>query len=326
MKKTLQLSVALIAFAAVLAFFAAPLEAQTILTTTTLSSAVASSSTTSIQLTSSSGLTAGASVIFVADTASSGEMMFVNAVAPSGGYISVTRGYSSFGKARTHASGALVFLGPPFAFGTDAPSGSCTRSSVLYLPDISVGLGGVGTIISDCVGGVWVQGSGVNSAGPFFTMQVTPCSTAYTSCGTNTAIAAATSMYCSEIDVPFSKYATGLEVLNGATTGTDKHLVILYDGTGNLLANSATAGATSSGNSTWQKYAFTTPYYVVGPAKYYACAQSNGTTDKLQMLTTGQGDNTTTKAVTGQTFGTIAATFTVPSTFTTVVGPYWEFY
>jgi len=115
-------------------------------------------------------------------------------------------------------------------------------------------------------------------------------------------------------------------VLNGTTVGTDKHLLILYDGTGNLIANSATAGATTSGASTYQTYAFTTPYYVVGPAKYYACLQSNGTTDSLRMLTAGTQDNITTKAVTGQTFGTIAATFTVPTTFTTVVGPYWELF
>ena len=305
---------------------------QTILTTTTLASAVSCTSTTSVQLTATTGLVAGASAIFVADTTSSGEAMFVNSVSTSsGGYIAVTRGYQTLGKARTHASGALVFLLPSNAqygipMNTIQPAGSCTRSSELYLPVISVNEFGTPTAISDCIGGIWVNGGQIGAASNYTALQVTPCSTAYTSCGSNTAIASASSMYCSEIDVPFSKYVTGLGVLNGATVGTDKHLAILYDATGNLLANSATAGATTSGASTWQKYAFTTPYYLVGPAKYYACAQSNGTTDKLQMLHTGQEDNTTTKGVTGQTFGTIAATFTVPTTFTDVVGPYWELY
>lgn len=300
--------------------------AQTILTMTTLASAVTSTSTTSIQLTSNSGLTAGASVIFIADTANSGEAMFVNSVSTSGGYIGVTRGYQTLGGAVTHLSGALVFIGPPYAFHYNPPRGSCTRSSILYLPDIAFSQESSVTYISDCIGGEWVNGSGIGSASPFTTLQVTPCSTAYTSCGTSTAIASATSMYCSEIDVPFSKYVTGLGILNGATVGTDKHLVILYDATGNLLANSATAGALSAGASTWQKYAFTTPFYIVGPAKYYGCVQSNGTTATEMMLTTGQEDNTTTKAVTGQTFGTIASSFTVPTTFTTAVGPYWELY
>lgn len=300
------------------------LSAQTILTTTTLSTAITSTSATTITLTSATGVTAGSTVLYIADTGNSGEAVFVNSV--SGTNIGVTRGYQTLGRARTHASGAVVFVAPPAAINTVQPSGSCTRSNITYLPRISTGLGGVGTVISDCIGGVWVNSATAN-LNTYFRVTLPPIgSVAYTSAGTNTAIASATSMYCTELDVPASKYVTGLGILNGATVGTDKHLVILYDGTGNVLANSATAGATTSGASTWQTYAFTAPYYVVGPAKYYACVQSNGTTDTVRMLTTGTLDNITTKAVTGQTFGTIAATFTVPTTFTTVVGPYWELY
>jgi len=302
--------------------------AQTYLTMTTLASAVTSTSTTSIQLTSTTGVVATSTAIFVADTASSGELMFVNSVAGTGGYIGVTRGYQTLGKARTHASGTLVFIGPAYAFGTIAPSGSCTRSQVLYLPDISVGEYGNGTVISDCVGGIWVQGSGIGSASPFFRIPLPPPGgVLYTGIDSSgTAPAANTDMYCTELDVPYSKYVTGLAVLNGTTVGTDKHLLILYDATGNLLANSATAGATTSGTSVYQTYAFTSPYYVVGPAKYYGCMQSSGTTDTVRMAVTSQGDYVTTKQVTGQTFGTIAATITVPTTFTTAVGPFYELY
>lgn len=316
-----------------LLMLAAPAFSQTILSTTTLASAVTTTSTTQIQLTSNSGLTAAASAIFVADTASSGEAMFVNKVSTSGGYISVTRGYQTLGKARTHASGTLVFLltstQAGIAANTIAPSGSCTRSNEIFLPVISLGEYGASTVISDCIGGVWVNGAGINSAASWPQVLGYPyCGgSIYTGCGTNVAVAAATSMYCSEIDVPYSKYTTGLEVLNGATVATDKHLVVLYDASGLLLANSATAGATTAGASVFQKYAFTTPYYVVGPAKYYGCLQSNGTTDSVMMLTTGYGgDLLTTKAVTGQTFGTVPATFTPPTTFTTVVGPHWALY
>jgi hypothetical protein len=302
--------------------------AQTLLTTTTLSAAIANSSTNTIQVASATGIVANSTVLYIADSGNSGEAVFVNAV--SGTTLSVQRGYTTLGGAAPHASGTLVFVGPAIAFATSVqPSGSCNRASIginnNYLPVIAPGVFGTGTTISDCVGGKWVTGVGSNS--DFFRVSLPVCGgTAYTACGTATAIASATSMYCSELDVQASKYVTGLGVLNGATVGTDKHLVILYDGTGNLLANSATAGATTSGVSTYQTYAFTTPYYVVGPAKYYACLQSNGTTDSVQMLTAGKQDNTTTKAVTGQTFGTIAASFTVPTTFTTVVGPYWELY
>jgi hypothetical protein len=315
---------AVLSFVLALAF-AVPAFGQTLLTTTTLAASVSSSSTTSIQLTSSAGVTAGATVLFIADTGNSGEAVFVNSVAASGGYVGVTRGYQTLGAAATHASGALVFIGPPFGFFTNQPRGSCTRANVPYLPAIAFGQIGSASTISDCVGGIWVTSSGDMSK--YFRVSLpNPGAVIYSGVGTNTAIAAATSMYCSELDVPYSKYATGLGVMNGTTVGTDKHLVILYDATGNLIANSAVAGATSSGASTYQTYAFTTPYYVVGPAKYYGCLQSNGTTDSLRMLTTAIQDNTTTKAVTAQVFGTIAATFTVPTTFTTVVGPYWELY
>lgn len=325
MKKQINfaLAAALLALVALIAVPSA--SAQTILTTTTLSAAVTATNGVPIAVTSATGITAGNTLIFV-DT----EAMFVNAV--SGTTLSVTRGYFG-GRSETHISGALVWIGPPQAFGWALPggypAGSCTRTALgvnnNYLPYINTDTG----VISDCIGGVWVTGgNSTGSFGTFFRVSLPACgAVVYTACGTNTVVAAATSMYCTELDVPASKYATGLGILNGATVGTDKHILILYDGTGNLIANSATAGATTSGASTYQTYAFTTPYYVVGPAKYYGCLQSNGTpTDSVQMIVTGKQDNTTTKAVTGQTFGTIATSFTVPTTFTTAVGPYFELY
>ncbi len=102
--------------------------------------------------------------------------------------------------------------------------------------------------------------------------------------------------------------------------GTDKHLVALLDSAGNVLATSALAGATSSGASTFQTYAFTSQYFAVGPAQYFACMQSNGTTDNIRMIPTGTQDTYLTTSKTGS-FGTIP-TITVPTTFTTAVGPY----
>lgn len=327
MTKTFKTCSALLCLACVLAFIVPPATAQTILTNTTLASAVTSTSQTTVQLTSTTGLTAGASVIFIADTASSGEAMFVNSVSSSGGYVGVTRGYSTFGSARTHASGSLVFLGPPFAFGADAPSGSCTRSSIQYLPSIAVGLGGVGTVISDCVGGIWVNGDRINAYGPFAPVyQPDPGGTIYTSLNGTGTVLAATTEYCTEIDVKGSKLLTGLAPLLGTVGGTDKHIVMLYDATGNLLANSATAGTTAGTASTYEQIPFTTKYYLVGPAKYYACMQTNGTTATVRMLVTSTQDTYTTKGITGQTFGTIPNPITVPTTFTTAVGPYWQLY
>jgi hypothetical protein len=301
---------------------AIPSFGQTLLNVTTLSSAVTATDGVPIVVASATGITAGSTVIFVADSGNSGEAMFVNAV--SGTTLTVQRGYQTQGKARTHLSGALVFAGPANAFGTVQPSGSCTRSNVLYLPDIAFGLGGTATTISDCIGGEWVNGT--FEVYNTFTTEVFPQlgSVAYTSVGTSTATAATGDEYCSEIDVRQSKLVTGLAILVGATTNdTDLHILALYDATGNLLANSAVAGAvipTTSENK-WAKFAFTSPYYVVGPNKYYACEQGNGTTDTFRMLTTGTQDETTTKLYTGLTFGTLSNPITVPTTFSSVVGP-----
>lgn len=319
MKKTKFTTFVIAVLISLAALLASPAFGQTYLTNTTLSAAVSATNVVqpTISVASATGITAGNTLLFI-----DSEAMYVNAV--NGTTLSVTRGYFG-GRVTGHASGAIVWAGPPFAFQWSfpggAPAGTCTRANLLYLPYINTDNGQ----ISDCVGGAWVTGVGTNNS--FFRVSLPVIgAVAYTGAGTNTAIASATSMYCTELDVQASKYATGLGVLNGATVGTDKHLVVLYDATGNAIANSATAGATTSGASTYQTYAFTTPYYIVGPAKYYACLQSNGTTDTVRMLTAGTQDNITTKAVTGQTFGTIAATFTVPTTFTTVVGPYWEIY
>lgn len=302
---------------------ALPAFGQTILTHTTLAAAVSSSSTTTMQLTSATGVTAGSTVLFIADTGNTGEAVFVNSV--NGNYVGVTRGYQTLGGAATHASGALVFLGPPFAFFSTQPRGSCTRSQILYLPAIAFGQQGTATSISDCVGGTWVNGT-TSGATPWRIPQPETGAVLTTGINGSGTTLAATTMYCTEVDLPFNKLVTGLGVLNGTTIGTDNHLVALYDATGNLIANSAVAGVLAASASTYQDIAFTTSYYLVGPAQYFGCLQTNGTTATVRMLVTNWQDQRLTKGVTAQTFGTVPATITVPTTFTTVVGPYWEFY
>jgi hypothetical protein len=105
-----------------------------------------------------------------------------------------------------------------------------------------------------------------------------------------------------------------------AAGGSDTHLVALLDNAGNVLATSALAGATNSTASTYVRFAFTSQYLVVGPAQYFACTQSNGTSDTIRMIVTGTQDTYLTTSKTG-TFGTIP-TITVPTSFTSAVGPY----
>jgi hypothetical protein len=297
---------------------------QTILTHTTLSAAVANSYTTQIPLTSTTGVTATNTVLFVSD-GTIGEAMFVNSVPTTGTVVGVTRGYQSLGKARPHASGALVFVIPAGsgALNTVAPSGSCTRTTTAYLPVISLGNVGAPTLISDCVGGVWVSGTPTAQGNTFYHLP-SPVAGSVTNngaLGTSTATTAA-ELYCTEIDLPYNKLLTGLAFHIGATgSASDLWIGALYDSTGKLVANSAVAGAAPGTTAyAWAAEAFTTTYYAVGPAQYYACLQSNGTTATLDLVKTYFGDYVLThKDTSAGTFGTLN-NFTAPTSFTTVYG------
>ena len=88
----------------------------------------------------------------------------------------------------------------------------------------------------------------------------------------------------------------------------------------------ATAGTTASGTNVYQKIAFTSKYYAVGPAQYFGCLEGNGGgSSTVTMIKTGMQDTYLTKGQTGTTFGTLPA-LTVPTTFTSAVGPYWQLY
>jgi hypothetical protein len=270
------------------------------------------------------------------------ELMQVKAV--SGTNVTVIRGIGGT-SAVSHASGALVEIVPAAAIGAwsgggadsgpqgpSFPQGSCTRSNELYLPRIQFSSG----TISDCDGGQWINGDAAqttrswvhgSTSGANGFRYPEPGGTALTALETNgTAAAASTEMYCTEIDIPISVYIKGIAVLNGTTVGTNKHFATLYDGGGALLANTATAGTTTAGASTYQKLNLVTPYFLVGPARYFACDALNGTTDTIRHAVTGTNDNVLGGTITGQVFGTAPASITAPASFTTAKVPYFMLY
>jgi hypothetical protein len=282
---------------------------------TTLSAAITSSSSqqNSFTLTSTTGITAGNTMLYI-----EGEADFVNAV--NGTSVSVTRGQPST-RVGTHANGTLVWYGPPSYFQAQTPAGypfgSCTRSTLFVVPYIDIN----NNIISDCLGGAWVTGDTVPlTVSPFRVLAPNGGGVVYTGLGTSTATVAGT-FYCTEIDLPFNKLLTGLGKMNGVTATTDNHLVVLLDASGNVLASSAVAGVLAATASTYQTIAFTSKYFAVGPAQYFGCVQSNGTTATLNMIKTGMQDTYLTTSKTG-VFGTIPTSITAPTTFTTLVGPY----
>jgi hypothetical protein len=119
MKKT-TLSLSLFLLLAVSAF------GQTALTATTLSSAVSTSYGTTITVASATGITVSPATILYVD----GEAMVVNSVSSTN--IGVRRGAVGTA-ANPHLSGAMVLAGPPAAFISYDPSGSCTNGQGLFL-------------------------------------------------------------------------------------------------------------------------------------------------------------------------------------------------
>ncbi len=324
---------------------ASALHAQTLLLTTTLSSAVgntASSALTTgnlgvVNLASVTGVSAptpnGGNVAGLATSNAStylfvdGELMQV--VSLSGNYASVIRGVGPTG-ASSHASGALVFVVPAtYAGGTNprqasVPKGSCTRTNELYLPHIDF----VSGTVSDCLGGQWVNGdSAQTTRGTFYRLEAPTIANAANTglLGTNSTSVAA-ELYCTEVKLPYSRLLTGYAPHIATTGTTDNWIVALYDSGGNLLANSAVAGATVGSPYAWQATAFTAPYYAVGPAQYFACLMSNGTHATIDTVTTGTNDNILTfKSASAGTFGTLP-NFTAPTVFHSVSGAYGYIY
>lgn len=127
-----------------------------------------------------------------------------------------------------------------------------------------------------------------------------------------------------EIFVPYRQTWTGAGWLNGTTVGTNNAIVALYGTDGVLIANSAVAGTLTAGASTMQNAAFTAPVNLV-PGRYFLGLQMNGATDTVRHLLSANGAVACTGTVAGA-FGTVPASITAPTTFTTAVGPIMQLY
>lgn len=325
--------IGMLAAASLLAF---TLNAQVILTPTTLSAAVTSPSQKTIVVASATPN------VSTADNFAVGTGVIIDnsyglVTSVSGTTIGVNWGNSSGSVSAPHASGSIVWSARANFLGTkpNVPNGSCTRTQLQVLPFINVNpyIGNGSGTSSDCLGGRWVTGP--NNQWPKFRIEANPSGgTAYTALNTNGTAVGATTLYCSEVQLPASKLLTGIGVLNGTTVTGNLRYVVLYDSQGNALANSALAGQASVTASIYETYAFvntaatpvTGKFYATGPAQYFACIQDNAAgSTTVRMAVTGAGDNLLTKGQTGATFGTVPA-LTVPTTFTSAVGPYVYLY
>lgn len=296
--------------------------AQSILTPTTLSAAVTSTNSRVIVVASATPNAQSA------DNAAVGNGVIVDGsygliTSVVGTTIGVNWANSGGTRNTTHVLGALVWFGQPSHLFTknQDPEGSCTRTSEMVLPYVNAGT----LIISDCNGGKWVRGPNSNTPPSHF-LAPDPGGVLYTGINSNGTAVGATTLYCTEMNLRSSKLLTGLSVLNGTTVTANARYVILYDSGGNLLANSALAGQASMTASVYENYPFTTKFFAVGPAQYFACLQDNSTgSTTVRMAVTGQADQVLTKGQTGATFGTVPV-LTVPTTFNTAVGPFMGAY
>jgi len=106
----------------------------------------------------------------------------------------------------------------------------------------------------------------------------------------------------------------------------------LLDVDGDLVTGSATGAVATAGVDVYQKVPFAGgAITVVGPATYFVATIFSGTTDRYNAhgtATTGLGFATNLIAgkITGQTYGAIPATNTVPMTYTTDLGPIASLY
>jgi hypothetical protein len=167
----------------------------------------------------------------------------------------------------------------------------------------------------------WFQDQGSTSSVPqtarFRYPTIPVGSVAYGSLGTNTTPVAGT-IYWAEIRIDAVKTLTGVGILNGTVVGNDKHIVAIYRSDGTLLANSNTAGVTTSGADAFQQVAFTGTV-IVAPGRYWLALQMNGTTDRFRSIAASTFLDVLTTSATGS-FGTLTA-LTPPTTFTADVGP-----
>ena len=145
-------------------------------------------------------------------------------------------------------------------------------------------------------------------------------SVAYASVGTNTADVAG-QLWITDIWVPRNFVVSTIGFLQGGTATTDSTLVALFDGGGNRLATSSLSGVVLSGANTFQEQALLAAVQLYAPNRYFVAVQGSGNTaGAIQTIPTNTFVGVLAGSLAGS-FGTVAASIVVPTTFTAGKGP-----
>ena len=138
-----------------------------------------------------------------------------------------------------------------------------------------------------------------------------------------------TEIYLAEIFIPANATITGVAIFNGAAAANNVK-VGLYTAAGVLVATNATGGAgtAQAGTDAYQRVPFTSAYTAKGPATYYVGLIFDGTTARANAHVVG---NFGAGKLTGHVFSTAMETtavtgLTMPTTFTTALGPIASLY
>jgi len=141
---------------------------------------------------------------------------------------------------------------------------------------------------------------------------------AYGSLGTATTMVQYT-QYITSVVVPRAMTVTSIDALNGGTTGTDKVVYALYDGSGALLGNTLATGTTTSGNNAFQDIA-TTSAISIGPGLYFISVAGDTGTDNIRLTAASTVVDQMTTSATNSAI-TPATVITVPTAFAATKGP-----
>jgi hypothetical protein len=139
-----------------------------------------------------------------------------------------------------------------------------------------------------------------------------------------------TELYLAELFVPTPMTVTGVAIFNG-TAVTDDVKVGLYSADGTLLATNCTAlgaGTTQAGTDAYQRVPFTAAAVILGPQTCFVGLIFDGTTSRFNTHTVGNfGAGKLTSHVYADAMLTTALSgLTMPTTFTTALGPIASLY
>ena len=128
-----------------------------------------------------------------------------------------------------------------------------------------------------------------------------------------------TELYVAEVFVPANCTITGVAPFFGANTNGNAK-VMLFDSAGTRVAISASTDVSGFTADAYARIAFSAPYAAVGPATYYVGIICDDNSNDLNTHVVG---NFGAGKIESLVYGTEAgyATITVPTTFTTGLGP-----